>query len=425
LYAFAFGADAVYAGAPLFSLRARENDFNKESLREAVDHTHRLGKKIYLTLNIFAHNSRLQRSLDAFCEMSEWEPDGFILSDLGLITKARKLRPNTPIHLSTQANTTNWAAVEFWRDLGLKRIVLARELTLKEIAEIHHKVPDIELEAFVHGSMCMAYSGRCLISNYLNHRNANEGTCNNACRWEYSLAAKNGSIVQSEQQRTNTNDIYQPLEGDFELHEPMRMSAGGSSLGAFPIDEDEHGTYLMNSKDLCAIELLKELKEAGVLHFKVEGRSKTIHYVATVARAYRQAIDEMQLGLPFRPELLNEVVAPSNRTLMTGFLLKRPNQYGENFEDGLSQPLTHSYLGHIDEIVLKDGLVWLDLKNRIKCGDTIEWVMPDKTISSKLDYIVKKDGTPVDSLSGGLNCGLRPPTGLKEFTILRKLLEMN
>jgi putative protease len=210
-YAFHYGADAVYAGVPIFSLRARENDFNKQQIKEAIEYSHSLGKKIYLTMNIFAHNSKVDRFLDSFCEMAALGPDAFIMSDVGLINKAMKLRPNMPIHLSTQANVTNWTAVEYWRDLGVRRVILSRELSLKEIALMSQKVPDIELESFVHGAICIAYSGRCLISNYINHRDANQGTCTNSCRWDYSLAVDKGSLVEAEKERPNGKKEYVQL----------------------------------------------------------------------------------------------------------------------------------------------------------------------------------------------------------------------
>jgi len=197
-YAFAYGADAVYAGVPKFSLRTRENDFNEKSLQSGIEYAHELNKKIYLTLNIFAHNTKINSFLKELEKVIQWHPDGLIMADPGLVNIALKKYPEIPIHLSTQANVTNWTTVMFWRDLGVKRIILSRELSIKEIREIHENVPDIELECFVHGAICIAYSGRCLITNYMNHRDANQGTCTNSCRWQYTVEEDTGSLLEHE-----------------------------------------------------------------------------------------------------------------------------------------------------------------------------------------------------------------------------------
>ncbi len=420
-FAFAYGADAVYAGVPIFSLRARENDFTKEIIKEAIEYTHSLGKRIYLTMNIYAHNIKINKFLDAFCEMADMGPDGFIMTDPGLINKSVKLRPESIIHLSTQANATNWATIEFWRDIGVKRIILPRELSIQEMATIHEKVPDIELEAFVHGAICIAYSGRCLISNYINHRDANQGTCTNSCRWEFSLAVDKGSLLEAESVHTENAD-YQPLAGKYLAKEASR--AEQNYVGQqFEMDEDEHGTYLMNSKDLCAVELLEDLREAGICSFKVEGRSKSVYYAAVVARAYRRAIEDLATGRPFNPENLQELVSTSNRTLMTGFMKKRPQEYGENFEDGASLPLTHRFAGQFRDYDSASGLALLDLKNRLEIGDTLEWITPDETTAVQVESLFKPNGSRVDVAHGGLQCQIPVPFEPNEFTLVRQVLK--
>jgi putative protease len=420
-YAFAYGADAVYAGVPVFSLRARENDFNKNTIADAIQYSRERGRKIYLTMNIYAHNIKVERFLDTFSELADMQPDGFIMTDVGLIHKALKLRPDTIVHLSTQANATNWTAVEFWRDLGVKRIILPRELSIREIHTIHRKVPDIELEAFVHGAICIAYSGRCLISNYLNHRDANQGTCTNSCRWEYAMSVDKGSLVDSESGKPERDD-YQPLTGNYNLIEPSR--AEQNYLDArFEIDEDEYGTYLMNSKDLCAVELLQELSEAGVVSFKVEGRSKSIYYLSVVTRAYRRAIDDIAAGRPFDTDNLKELVSTSNRTMMTGFFKKRPDEYGENFEDGDSLPLTHRFAGVVHDYSPESGRALVDVKNRFETGDVLEWITPDRTIALPVTEIVKQDGAAVDVAHAGLRYQLPVPFIPDDYTIIRQVLD--
>jgi U32 family peptidase len=419
-YAFAYGADAVYAGVPLFSLRARENGFsNSKLINEAIDYARRIGKRIYLTMNIYAHNSKIERFLDSFCELADLGPDGFIMTDVGLIYKAQKLRPNTTIHLSTQANCSNWTTAEFWRDMGIKRIILSRELSLKEIAKIKEKVPDIELETFVHGSICIAYSGRCLISNYINHRDANQGTCTNSCRWNYALSVEKNSLVNIENEQFSRINHYQQLQDSYYVSESRRQDQ------KFELDEDEHGTYMMNSKDLCAIELLGELHKAGVCSFKVEGRTKSVYYLAVVTRAYRQAIDDLVCGRPFNADNLKEVVSTANRTLMTGFYLRRPNEYGENFEDGDSLPLTHEFTGQVVDYDPTSMRAKIFVRNKLCVDDTVEWFNPKQNSLQKILHIENLKGKSLESVGGGQHC-LIPVEGNPmipdTFTLLRKCL---
>ena len=254
-YALEFRADAVYAGLPDFSLRARINKFDKKQIIEAIRYTHNRDKKIYVTINIFAHNQHLDILKKHLLIYKKDLPDAFIVSDIGVVEIIKKILPNAKIHLSTQANTTNWQTAKFWQKQGVERIILARELTIKEIKEIHKKVPKLELEYFVHGAMCLSYSGRCLLSSWQTGRNSNLGDCAQNCRWKYHLM---------EEKRPNEY---------------------------IPTEQDEHGTYLLNSKDLCLIEYLDELKNAGITSFKIEGRAKSVYYLAQVIKAYRAALD--------------------------------------------------------------------------------------------------------------------------------------
>jgi putative protease len=284
-YAIEYGADAVYCGVPDFSLRVRINSFNKEQILEGIEYARARGKKIYITTNIFAHNKNI-KELENFLGWIKKQnilPDAFIASDPGVIKTIKKILPGINIHLSTQANCTNWQAAKFWYELGIKRVVLGREVTLKEIKEIKKKVPKLELEIFVHGAMCMAYSGRCFLSAWMTRRSANLGDCAQSCRWNYHL---------TEQMRP----------GEY-----------------IPVEMDTHGTYLLNSKDLCLIEHLKELKDAGIDAFKIEGRAKSIHYLATTIKAYRNVIDST-----YKKDVIKkskkELAKNVSREYTTGFL---------------------------------------------------------------------------------------------------------
>lgn len=277
-FAFAYGADAVYVGAPMFSLRARTNSFTMEQLKDAVSYVRALpgNKKIYFTANIYAHNIKIKPFLAQFRKMVEFGPDAFIMSDPGLIYLVRQEFPQVEIHLSVQANNTNWAQVAFWKEhANITRVILSREISIREMKEIHEAVPDIELEAFAHGAICMAYSGRCLISNYLSNRDPNQGTCSHSCRWEYNVFKDEMSEAELETVTGRPED-YEKLTGNFYLEEKENPGH------LMEIDEDEHGTYLMNSRDLCAIDYLQEMVDAGIISFKIEGRNKTVNYLVSV-----------------------------------------------------------------------------------------------------------------------------------------------
>jgi putative protease len=292
--AFKYGADAVYVGINKHSLRKAEIRFDVSEVGEAIKYAHSIGKRLFVTFNVFAHNHQLIDIEKDMKAIAKFGPDAFIMADLGVMNIAKRVAPNVPIHVSTQANTVNIEDVKFWRDFGAKRVVLARELTLKEISEIHQTVPDIELEVFVHGSMCISYSGRCLMSNYMTGRDANNGECAQPCRWNYN-------VYLEEKNRP----------GEY-----------------FPAEEDDKGTYIMSSKDLALIEYLPEVMAAGVTGLKVEGRNKSEYYLASVGYAYRkalEAIEHKKYTNKIKKELFNELTKVNNRDYTTGFIFGMPN----------------------------------------------------------------------------------------------------
>ncbi|NQV15310.1 tRNA 5-hydroxyuridine modification protein YegQ [bacterium] len=416
-YAFAYGADAVYAGVPRYSLRTRENDFRKESLVDAIAYTHDLGKQIYLTMNIYAHNTKIKGFMDEMERMLQHKPDAMIMSDPGLIHLARKEFPQLDIHLSTQANCTNWASAAFWRDQGASRIILSRELSLKEIAEIHEKVPDVELEAFVHGAICIAYSGRCLITNYMNNMDANQGTCTNSCRWGYNFGQKSSSLLALEEVEVSTppQQYESPGEGYF-LEEPKRPGQ------YFDMKEDEHGTYMMNAKDLCSIELLEQMRDAGIVSYKVEGRTKSIYYAAMTARSYRKAIDDMQAGQSFDARNLEDLIGIAHRRYISGFYTKNPSEYGQNYVDPSSQDFTHQNAGMVIAWDPETQLLEFEVKNRIEKGDTIEIISPKTTIPTQIEKIFNHRKRPVDVVHGGTGRGYIPfDHDPGEYSVMRKI----
>ncbi len=417
-YAFAYGADAVYAGVPRFSLRTRENDFRKESLAEAIAYTHLLGKKCYLTMNIYAHNTKIKGFMDEMERVLQYEPDAMIMADPGLIHLARKEFPQLDIHLSTQANCTNWASADFWRDQGVTRIILSRELSLKEIAEIHKRVPDVELEAFVHGAICIAYSGRCLITNYMNNMDANQGTCTNSCRWGYNFGQKSPSLLEMESQDIIQIDApYTPPEDGYFLEEPKRPGQ------FFDMKEDEHGTYMMNAKDLCSIELLEQMRDAGIVSYKVEGRTKSVYYAAMTARSYRKAIDDMEVDRPFDTKNLEDLIGIAHRGYISGFYTKNPQEYGQNYVDPSSQDFTHQNAGMVTHWDAATQLLEFEIKNQIRVGESMEIISPKHTTEIVVGELFNAKKRPVDVLHGGTGLGYLPfDHDPGEYTVMRKIL---
>lgn len=350
-WAFEFGADAVYAGVPLFSLRARENEFDFDDLVEGMMIAREKNKKVYLTANIFARNLKIKSFIENLDRWSELKPDAIIMSDPGLISIVKERHPQIPIHLSVQANCMNWMAVKFWRDQGLSRIILSRELRATEIREIHERVPDIELEAFVHGSICIAYSGRCLLSHYMSYRDANQGVCDNSCRYPYRLY-KNSEAV--------SDDFF--LQ---DLRDPSEM---------YPIEEDEHGTYIMNAKDLCLVEHLKVIADAGVCSFKVEGRTKSEFYVAMISKIYRNAIDDMVAGREFNPALLTELEKLANRGYHKGFMMGTPTHEAQSYQSPPRGP--QSLFTGVVRATSDKGRVIFEARNKMEVGQEVEVISP-------------------------------------------------
>ena len=386
--AFDYGADAVYAGSPRYSLRARNNEFAKlDVLSEGIQEAHRRGKKFFLTCNTLPHNSKLKTCVADMEPLVAMKPDALIMADPGLIMVTRERWPEMPIHLSVQANTTNYWGVKFWQNIGVERIILSRELSMEEIAEIRQECPDIELEVFVHGALCIAYSGRCLLSGYFNHRDPNQGTCTNSCRWDYKVHdaqiddmgdAKLLEGFDFNKAQEEANQAFEGINGQkrhpkadkiFLLEESNRPGE------YMPIMEDEHGTYIMNSKDLRAVEQVAELAKIGVDSLKVEGRTKSVYYVARVAQAYRKAIDDAVAGRPFDYGLLAELEGLANRGYTTGFLERHQTQEYQNYLEGHSLSKQSQYVGQVSAIDA-DGWATVDVKNRFAVGDTLEIIHP-------------------------------------------------
>ena len=403
-FAFAYGADAVYLGVPRFSLRARENQFRAiEDVKQAVDYAHHLGKKVYVTANIFPHNRKLEPFIRFIHEfMQVCQPDAWIVSDPGIILHFREKFPEQVLHLSVQANTVNYLSVKFWEKIGIKRIILSRELSIKEIKQIRDHCPHIELEAFVHGAICIAYSGRCLISNYLASRDPNQGTCTNSCRWQYRLYSKKPTQPSYLKKNppdaeTQTGEPYNYLQDEFYLEETERRQ------NIFmPIDEDEHGTYLMNARDLCAIEYLEALRDAGVNSFKIEGRTKSVYYLATVTKAYRRALDDLRQGKPFDHELLKELFATANRGFTAGFLAGNPGFSAQKYDSTSSEYTSYRFSGVIKRYIDEKKMVEVIPKNKITIGSTLEIFTPSAIKTITVEKIFNDKFEEIDSASGGV-----------------------
>lgn len=343
--AIVYGADAVYLGGEEFGLRKASKNFTLEDIEEGIRFAHKRNKKVYVTLNIIPHNEDLIGLDEYVSELEKIGVDGVIVADPGVFSVIRRVAPNMPIHLSTQASATNYETIRFWYDLGIRRIVVARELSLDEIKEIKKKLPkDLEIEAFVHGAMCISYSGRCLLSNYMAGRDANRGECAHPCRWKYNL-------------------VEEKRPGEY-----------------FPIYENEKGTFIFNSKDLCMIKYIPELIEAGICSFKIEGRVKSQYYVATVIRAYRKAIDEFfryKKNYVYKEEWLEEIKKASYRDFTTGFYFKKPTGDDQIYENS-SYIRKYDFVGLVLDYDKKTKLATVEQRNRIFVGDEIEIFGPNK-----------------------------------------------
>jgi putative protease len=377
--AYSFGADAVYAGQPRYSLRVRNNEFGDlEILAGAIAEAHAGGKRFYVVSNVLPHNAKVRSYRADMAPVIALKPDALIMADPGLIALVRENWPEMPVHFSVQANTVNFAAVRFWQQLGVARVILSRELSLAEIAEIRQECPDIELEVFVHGALCVAYSGRCLLSGYFNHRDANQGTCTNSCRWEYKLRATAADAG---------SDAWQ-LE---EKERPAEL---------MPIEEDEHGTYIMNSKDLRAVEHVQRLVEIGVDALKIEGRTKSPYYVARTAQVYRRAIADALAGRPFDARLLGELEGLANRGYTDGFYQRHHDHETQNYLRGHSESGRSLYVGDVIAWDAARGLAEIDVKNRFAIGDRIEVIHPSGNFELTLACIENADGAQIKVAPG-------------------------
>lgn len=366
--AILYGADAVYFGGELFSLRAGAGNLTFEEMKEGLKFVHEHNKRAYLAINIFAHNEDIEPLMEYLESIKDFGIDAYIVSDPGIITILKEVIPDAEIHLSTQANMTNYMTAKFWYDFGVKRIVLARELSFKEIKELREKIPkDLDIEAFVHGAMCISYSGRCLLSNFMIHRDANHGECAHACRWKYALV---------EEQRP----------GEY-----------------YPIEEDERGTYILNSKDLCMIKYIPELVQSGISSFKIEGRMKSAFYVATIVSAYRKAIDAYYDALEnnkeyvFNEEWMDEMSKVSHRKFTTGFYFSKPTSDDQNYES--SQYIRdYTFTGLVKSYDEKTGYAICEQRNKMTIGDEIEITGPfADTFTQILTEMYDEDGNPIDS----------------------------
>ena len=388
-YAFAFGADAVYAGLPRYSLRVRNNDFDSlEAVADGIAQAHAAGKKFFLTANILPHNSKVRTFVADLDPAMRLKPDGVILADPGLIALTREQWPDIPVHLSVQANTMNYAAVRFWQGVGVTRIILSRELALEEVEAIRQACPDMELEVFVHGALCIAYSGRCLLSGYFNHRDPNQGTCTNSCRWEYSVTPDAADPTAA-----------QPRAGD-RAHMPLVLTESTRPDQPMPIEEDEHGTYILNSKDLRAVEHVQRLVKIGVNSLKIEGRTKSFYYVARTAQVYRQAIDDAVAGREFDPSLLGVLEGLVNRGYTDGFYQRHHDHEYQLYMTKQSNTEKQQFVAEVLSYDSESRLAEVLTKNKLTTGDHVELISPGGNRSFQLTRMIDQEGATLGEAAG-------------------------
>jgi putative protease len=396
-YAYAYGADAIYAGMPRYSLRVRNNDFLEDNLRTGIAEAHAQGKQFFVATNAMPHGAKLKTFLDDIEPVIDMGPDALIMADPGLIMLVRQHWPDMPIHLSVQANTVNSAGVKFWQSMGLTRVILSRELSLDEVAAIRDDCPDMELEVFVHGALCIAYSGRCLLSGYFNHRDANQGTCTNSCRWDYKIAKDDFDAV-------NDTSIPSVALSDIKRHpaaDEIYYLEERNRPGEFmPIFEDEHGTYIMNSRDLRAVEHVHRLTQIGVDCLKIEGRTKSHYYTARTTQVYRKAIDDAVAGRPFDPQLLAELENLANRGYTDGFFERHESQELQQYRTGASMADKSQFAAEVGETDNDSGLTELIVKNRFAVGDKMELITPSGNHRFTLSEMIDKKGQKVDEAKG-------------------------
>ncbi len=359
-----FGADAVYIGGEAFGLRAKAKNFTPDEMKEGIAFAHQYGVKVYVTANILAHNYDLNGAAEYFKELAQMKPDGIIVADPGMVMLAKENCPEIDIHISTQANNTNYMTYRFWYEQGIRRVVSARELSLAEIKQIRENIPeDMEIESFMHGAMCISYSGRCLLSNYFTGRDANHGACTHPCRWKYAI-------------------VEETRPGEY-----------------MPVYENERGTYIFNSKDLCMIEYIPEMMDAGIDSFKIEGRMKTALYVATVARTYRKAIDAAMESQEAYERILpwckEEISKCTYRQFTTGFYFGKPDENTQIYDNN-TYINEYIYLGIVGET--DDNCVFIEQRNKFSVGEIIEIMKPDGTnVETKVLAIVNEDGEEMES----------------------------
>jgi len=404
-YAFAYGADAVYAGQPRYSLRVRNNEFNRlENLSAAVQEAHGLGKKFYLASNLSPHNDKVRTYLRDLEPVIEMQPDALIMSDPGLIMMVREKWPDMPVHLSVQANAVNYATVQFWHRQGIERVILSRELSLDEIEEIRQRCPEMELEVFVHGALCIAYSGRCLLSGYMTHRDSNQGACTNSCRWEYNThdakETETGDLIAVE--KPPTASVYDPKVAGAKADsgEIAMLLQERSRPGEYmPAYEDEHGTYIMNSKDLRAVQHVDRLVKMGISSLKIEGRTKSHYYVGRTAQVYRQAIDNASGNKPFDMELMKELEHLANRGYTEGFYRRHvPSEY-QNYEDG-NPSNNQQFVGEAIGYNANSGMLSIDVKNKFEVGNNLELITPKGNLTFNLQQLENNKGQAIDVAPG-------------------------
>ena len=400
-YAFAYGADAVYAGQPRYSLRVRNNDFQIENLEKGIQRAQQLGKKFYVASNIAPHNNKIASYMRDIEPVISMKPDALIMSDPGLIMMVKDKWPEIPIHLSVQSNVVNYAAVKFWHRQGIERVILSRELSLDEIEEIRMQCPEMELEVFVHGALCIAYSGRCLLSGYMNHRDPNQGSCTNACRWKYQAheakETETGNIIPTAAIEFDpTFNPASPLDTKPSLgigqpsHDIVLLQEGNRENDLMPMFEDEHGTYIMNSKDLRAIQHVQRLQNIGVHSLKIEGRTKSHYYAARTSQAYRQAIDDAAAGKMFDMGLMDTLENMSNRGYTEGFYRRHVHDEYQNYTRGASLSTQQQFVGEITSS--DEHWLTIDVKNRFQVGDELELMTPAGNFTFTLETIISEKG---------------------------------
>lgn len=383
-----YGADAVYFGGEMFSLRAGAGNLSVPEIREAMDFLHARGARGYMTINIYPHNEHLNLLRNYLMEIKDIPVDAFLVSDPGVMTILKEIIPDAEIHLSTQANTTNYMTARFWASMGVKRIVTAREMSLKEIREMRDQLPDeVEIESFVHGAMCISYSGRCLMSNFMTGRDANMGACTHPCRWKYSI-------------------VEEKRPGEY-----------------YPIEEDSHGSYIMNSRDLCMLDGIPDLAAAGVSSLKIEGRMKSAYYVATVVSAYRTALDHYLAdpdNYQYDPAWFTELCKASHREFTHGFYYNKPSAEDQNYQSS-DYIREYSFVGMVEGVEPETGFALVEQRNKFSIGDEIEIFGPGVPFTKEvITEMYNQEGEPVESAPHPQQIiKLKLSTPVKENYILR------